>query len=63
MNRENSMGAYTLPCVKLITNGNLLLDSGNCSQGSVTTYCGGKGWDVGGRFKRDGTCIPITDSC
>ena len=27
----------TLPCVKYMTNGNLLYDSGNSNQGSITT--------------------------
>ena len=34
-NGESNMEAYTLPCVKQITNGNLLYDSGNSNQGSV----------------------------
>ena len=37
MNGDNNMEAYTLPCVKLITNGNFLYDSGNSNQWSVTT--------------------------
>ena len=36
-NGETNMEAYTLPCVKLITNGNFLYDSENSSQCSVTT--------------------------
>ena len=36
-NGESNMEAYTLPCVKQITNGILLYDSGNSSQGSVKT--------------------------
>ena len=32
---ESNMEAYTLSCVKWITNGNLLYDSGNSNQGSV----------------------------
>ena len=32
MNGDNNMEAYTLPCVKLITNGNFLYDSGNSNQ-------------------------------
>ena len=45
------------PYGKQVTNGNLLYDSGNSNQGSVTTYRDGKGWEVGGRFKREGTYI------
>ena len=37
MNGESNMEAYTLQCVKQITNGNLLYDSGNSNQGFVTT--------------------------
>ena len=37
MNGESSMETYTLPYVKQIANGNLLYDSGNLKQGSVTT--------------------------
>lgn len=30
----------------------------------VCTYMGGMGWEVGGRFKREGNiCIPVVDSC
>ena len=36
-NGESNMEAYMLPCVKLITNGNSLYDSGNSNQFSVTT--------------------------
>jgi len=54
---ESNMEAYTLPYGKQVTNGNLLYDSGNSNQGSVTTYMDGKGWEVGGRFKREGTYI------
>jgi len=38
MNREN-METYTLPYVKEIANGNLLYDSRNSNQGSVTPCC------------------------
>ena len=60
MNRESSMETYTLTCVKQIASGNLLYDSGNSNQGSVTTYRGGMGREAqeGGDI-----CIPIADSC
>ena len=47
------MEAHTLPYVKWIASGNLLCDSGNSNQGSVTT------WRVGmrGRFQREGTYV------
>ena len=35
--------------------GNLLLDTGSSTQCSVTTCRGGMGWEMGGRFKREGT--------
>ena len=36
-NRESSTEAYALPYVKLFTSANFLYDSGNSSQGAVTT--------------------------
>ena len=30
---------------------------------SVTTWRRGMGWGVGGGFKREGTCLPMVDSC
>ena len=48
---------YTLPYAKQIANGNLLNDSGNSNWGSVTTQRDGKGWEVGGRFKKEGTYV------
>lgn len=57
------MGAYTLPCVKQITNGNLLYDSELQSR-----LCNNVEWweGVGGGSKvqegRD-TFIPTADSC
>ena len=56
-NGESSMETYILLCVKWIANGNLLYDSVNSNQGSVTTQRGGMGWEVGGRFKRKGTYV------
>ena len=37
LNGGSRMEAYTLPHVKSVANGNLLYDSGNSNQGSVTT--------------------------
>ena len=31
--------------------------SGNSNRGSVSTYWGGIGREMGGRFKREGTCV------
>ena len=59
--------AYMLPYIKQMANGNLLCDSGNSNWGSVTTYRGRKGWEVGGRFKRERTyvhlCLIHVDVC
>ena len=52
------MEAYTLPYVYWIGIKNLLYDSGNSNWGSVTTYRGGKCWEVGGDIH---TCV--ADSC
>ena len=57
VNGESSMEAYTLPCVKQITNGNLLYDTGNSNWGSMTTKRGGEVWEAGGRLKTEGTHV------
>ena len=49
------METYTLPYG--ITKGNLLHNSGNSNQGSVTTWRGGMGREVGERSKRKGTHV------
>ena len=36
---------------------NFLYDIGNSTWCSVTTWWGGMGWGVWGRFKRKGTCV------
>ena len=59
MNGESSMEAYTLTYVKQIASGNWLYDSRNSNWGSVITKRCGKGWEVGGRFKREGTCVNL----
>ena len=49
-----------------MANGNLLFDSGNSNQGSVTTKTGEKGLEVGGgkEVKEGGyICTPMADSC
>ena len=46
---------YTTICK--IDSGNLLSDSGNSNQDSMTTQRGGRGSDVGGRFKREETYV------
>ena len=57
VNGESSMEAYTLPCVKQITNGNLLYDTENSNWGSMTTKRGGKVLEAGGRLKTEGTHV------
>ena len=37
----------------------LLYDTGSCTQCSVTTERDGTGWEVGGRFKREGTHVSL----
>ena len=60
----NNMETYTLPYVKQMARKNLLCDSENSKQDSVTTQRGGKRW---GRFKRKRACVYLTynmtDSC
>ena len=57
MNGESSMETYTLPYVKQIASGNLLYNSGNSNQGSVTTQRGRMEWEEGERFKKEGTQV------
>ena len=60
MYEENNMETCTLLYVKYITNGDLLYDSSNSNQGSVTTWRGGMGREV--QAEGD-TGIPMADSC
>ena len=46
-----------LPYVKQIANRNLLYVSGSSKRGSVSTYRGGMGREMGGKLKREGTCV------
>ena len=59
MNGESSRKAYTLPYIKQIAKGNLLFDSGNSNWGSVTTWRGGKGWEMWGSFKRERSYVHL----
>ena len=52
MNGESSMETYTLTYVKR-------QPMEICSMTQVVTKRGGKGWEVGGRFKKEGTCIHL----
>ena len=47
----------TLPYVKYIANENLLYGSGNSNWGSVSTWWGGMGREMGGSFKREGIYV------
>ena len=40
-----------------MANRNLLCGSGNSNRGSVSTYGGGMGREMGGRFKREGIYV------
>ena len=52
----------TLPCVKQITNGNLLYVSGNTNRGSVSTLVGWDGEGYGREVQERGDiCIPVAD--
>ena len=51
------METYTLPYVKQIASGNSLYDAGILKWCSVITQRGGMGWEVGGRFKNEGTDV------
>ena len=53
----------TSPYAKYIANGCLLYGSGNSNMGFVSTYRDGFGREMGGRFKREGVCVPMADSC
>ena len=46
-----------LSYVKWITNGNLLYGSGNSNRGSVSTWRGGMGREMGGRLQREGIYV------
>ena len=46
-NGERNMETHTLPCVKQITSGNVLHDSGNSNRGSETQVRKGVRWEEG----------------
>ena len=47
----------TLPYVNWIASGNFLYSSGNSNRGSVSTWRGGMGREMGERFKREGIYV------
>ena len=46
------METYKLPYAKWIASGDLLYDS-------VTTWWGGVGWEVGGKYSREGAYVHL----
>ena len=56
-NRESSMEIHTLTYVKERASGNLLCESRNSNRAYVKTLRGVMGWEVGGRFQREGTYV------
>ena len=52
-----------LPYVKQIANRNLLYGSGNSNRGSVSTYRGRKGREIGEVQKGGDICVTMADSC
>ena len=56
MHRKSNMETYITLC-KIDSQGNLLNGSGNSNRGSVSTWSGGMGREMGGRFKREGIYV------
>ena len=54
---ENSTDISTLSYVKQTARGNLLSDAGSSNPCSMTTQRDRMGWEVGGRFTRQGTYV------
>ena len=52
----SNMEIYITVC-KIDSLGNLLYGSGNSNRGSVSTWRGGMGREMGGRFKRKGVYV------
>ena len=57
------METNTLSYVKQIASGNLLYDAGSSNQVPCDNLEGWDGEEVGVRFKREGTHIPMADAC
>ena len=53
---KSNMETYITVC-KIDSLGNLLYGSGNSNRGSVSTWRGGMGREMGGRFKRKGVYV------
>ena len=56
MHGESDMETYITMC-KIDSQQNLLYGSGNSNRGSVSTWRGGMGREMGGRFKREGISV------
>jgi len=56
---ESNMETFITICK--IAYWSLWYGSGDSNRGSVSTWRGGVGWEMGGRFKREGICIPMSD--
>ena len=39
------------------------MTAGSRNWGPGTAWRGRTGWEAGGRLKREGTCVPMADSC
>ena len=55
MSGQSNMETYITICK--IANGNLLFGLGNSHKGSLSTYRGQMGREMGGRFKRKGMYV------
>ena len=55
--REQHGDIYMTLCNTRATSGNLLCDTGSSTQCSVTTKRGEMGREMGGEFRRKGTCV------
>ena len=53
---KSNMETYITMC-KIDSQQNLLYGSGNSNRGSVSTWRGGMGREMGGRVKREGTHV------
>ena len=54
---ERVTGKLTLPYGKWGANGDLLSGSGNSNRGSVSTWRGGMGREMGGGFRKEGIYV------
>ena len=60
IHRRTVQKTYTLPYVKWVASGNFLSDTGSLNMvlcDKQEGWDGGGRWEVGGRLKREGTCV------